>query len=126
MAFSMNRYIGSAAALMATVPPSGLSPNAPAIPSRSVDVPDPFSPTKKLVAKGSQFIIATHSPILMAYPGATIYSFGSEAPHPVEFLDTEHYQVTRAFLDNPERMLHELVDGADTPPTRVRPQRGDS
>ena len=66
----------------------------------------------QLVAKGSQFIIATHSPILMAYPGATIYSFGSEAPHPVEFVDTEHYQVTRAFLDNPERMLRELVDGA--------------
>jgi predicted ATPase len=65
----------------------------------------------QLVAKHSQFIIATHSPILMAYPGATIYFFGGEAPREVEFTETEHYQVTRAFLANPERMLRELIDG---------------
>jgi predicted ATPase len=64
----------------------------------------------QLVARRSQFIVATHSPILMAYPGATIYSFDGEAPRRVEFGDTEHYQVTRAFLENPERMLRELMD----------------
>jgi len=65
----------------------------------------------QLVARRSQFIIATHSPILMAYPGATIYFFGDEAPRRVEYPDTEHYQVTREFLANPERMLRELLDG---------------
>src|SRR5690349_12917033 len=87
-----------------------------------VDVPEAaLSPNRQLallaamgqlVAKRSQFIIATHSPILMAYPGATIYFFGEEAPRQIEFVDTEHYQVTREFLANPERMLRELLDGA--------------
>jgi predicted ATPase len=58
----------------------------------------------------SQFIIATHSPILMAYPGATIFLLGDEAPRPIEFTETRHYQVTRAFLDHPDRMLRELMD----------------
>jgi predicted ATPase len=65
----------------------------------------------QLVARRSQFIIATHSPILMAYPGATIYFFGDGAPRRIELDETEHYQVTRAFLANPERMLRELLDG---------------
>jgi predicted ATPase len=65
----------------------------------------------QLVTKRSQFIIATHSPILMAYPGATIYALGEGAPRQIEFNETEHYQVTRAFLANPERMLRELIDG---------------
>jgi predicted ATPase len=65
----------------------------------------------QLVKTRSQFIVATHSPILMAYPGATIYLFGDEAPRQVEYSETEHYQVTRAFLANPERMLRELIDG---------------
>jgi predicted ATPase len=52
----------------------------------------------QLVGKRSQFIIATHSPILLAYPGATIYLFDGEAPRPVDFTETEHYQITRAFL----------------------------
>jgi predicted ATPase len=64
----------------------------------------------QLVAQRSQFIIATHSPILMAYPGATIYHFGEEAPRRIKYTETEHDQVTRAFLTNPERMLRELMD----------------
>jgi predicted ATPase len=64
----------------------------------------------QLVAKRSQFIIATHSPIIMAYPGATIYLFGDEAPRQIEFTETEHYQVTRDFLANPRRMLRELIE----------------
>jgi predicted ATPase len=65
----------------------------------------------QLVAKASQFIIATHSPILLAYPGATIYLFGTHLPRRVQFRDTEHYQVTRAFLEHPDRMLRELTAG---------------
>jgi len=64
---------------------------------------------KQLVSKGSQFIIATHSPLLLAYPEATIYLFGDGEPHQLAYLETEHYQVTRAFLENPERMLRELM-----------------
>jgi predicted ATPase len=64
---------------------------------------------RQLVLKGSQFIIATHSPLLLAYPEATIYLFGDGEPQRLAYRDTEHYQVTRAFLENPERMLRELM-----------------
>ncbi|HET6837452.1 MAG TPA: AAA family ATPase [Gemmatimonadales bacterium] len=64
-----------------------------------------------LVDRGSQFVIATHSPILLGYPGAEILQFGSGPIAPVKYQDTEHYVVTRAFLERPERMLRELMDG---------------
>jgi predicted ATPase len=63
-----------------------------------------------LVANDSQFIIATHSPILMAYPDSWIYSCNESGLTRVEFLDTENYRVTHDFLSNPERMLHLLLD----------------
>jgi len=62
-----------------------------------------------LASAGSQFIIATHSPILMAYPEAWIYQFTQDGVSKVAYQDTEHYQVTRSFLMNPERMLNELM-----------------
>jgi predicted ATPase len=61
-----------------------------------------------LVKDGSQFIIATHSPILMAYPDAWIYEFTESGIARVAYEETEHFKVTRAFLANPERMLREL------------------
>ena len=63
-----------------------------------------------LVNSGSQFIIATHSPILMAYPGATIYSLEIDGISTVAYEATEHYQVTRRFLIDRETMLRELFD----------------
>lgn len=57
----------------------------------------------------SQLIIATHSPILLAYPYATIYLFDETGIQEVAYEDTEHYQVTRSFLNNPERSLRELL-----------------
>ena len=63
----------------------------------------------RLVQRNSQFIIATHSPILLGYPGATIYLFAETALTRTTYLDTEHYQITKAFLDHPERMLNELL-----------------
>ena len=63
-----------------------------------------------LVGKASQFIIATHSPILLAYPGATIYSFDPDGIRTVAYEETEHYQVTRRFLADHERMLKQLLD----------------
>ena len=64
-----------------------------------------------LVQRGGQFIIATHSPILMAYPDATIYQFSSSGISPIAYQETEHYKVTRAFLLRTDLMLKELLDG---------------
>ncbi|MBS7369208.1 MAG: ABC transporter ATP-binding protein, partial [Oscillospiraceae bacterium] len=58
-----------------------------------------------LVSDGSQFIIATHSPILMAYPDAEILRFSDMGRERTEYRQTEHYQITKKFLDNPQRML---------------------
>ena len=59
--------------------------------------------------KESQFLIATHSPILMSYPEATIYNLNDEGIAPIAYEDTEHYKVTRDFLHNPEVYLHHLL-----------------
>ena len=58
----------------------------------------------ELVAQRSQFIIATHSPILMAFPGAEIYELDEEGIRSVDYRETEHYRMTRRFLENPEKM----------------------
>lgn len=58
-----------------------------------------------LVGDGSQFIIATHSPILMAYPNAQILLFNENGIAPTSYRQTEHYQITKQFLDDPQRML---------------------
>ena len=63
-----------------------------------------------LVKKGSQFIIATHSPILMTLPNAEIMEFSQDGINKVSYRETEHYQITKQFLDNPERMLKYLLD----------------
>ncbi len=61
-----------------------------------------------LVKKDSQFIICTHSPILMAFPGAQILLLSDEGIKPVAYRDTEHYKITKQFLDDPDKMLHYL------------------
>jgi predicted ATPase len=62
-----------------------------------------------LLARDSQFIIATHSPIVLAYPHATIYEFSRDGIRQVAYEDTEHYKVTRAFLTRREPMLRQLL-----------------
>jgi len=62
-----------------------------------------------LLKRGSQFVIATHSPILMAYPGATIYQFTDSTIDEIPYKDTEHYKITRAFLERTDQMLSELT-----------------
>lgn len=61
-----------------------------------------------LVGERSQFVIATHSPILLAFPGATIYEVGEEGVVPVGYEETEQYSLTRSFLDDPQRFLRHL------------------
>jgi predicted ATPase len=67
----------------------------------------------QLVEDGSQFVIATHSPILMAYPDADIWLAGEDGLERVAYEDTEHYRVTRDFLANPRRMLDVLFSDDD-------------
>ena len=64
----------------------------------------------RLVKANSQLIIATHSPILMAYPGACIYELSEQGIAKVAYKDTEHYRMTKQFLDDPERMMKYLMD----------------
>jgi predicted ATPase len=61
----------------------------------------------------SQFVVATHSPILMAYPGALIYQLDPEGIAPIRYEDTEHYQVTRTFLADPSRYFKHLFADDD-------------
>ncbi len=56
----------------------------------------------------SQFIIATHSPILLAFPNAVIYSCDGERLDTVEYRDTKHYEITKGFLDHPDQYLKHL------------------
>ena len=69
-----------------------------------------------LVGQGSQFLIATHSPILMAYPNAAIFLLADGPPRSIAYRDTEHFTVTRNFLNRTEQMLNILLDRtAETP-----------
>jgi len=72
-------------------------------------------------AGGSQFIIATHSPILLTFPGARILSFDGPAVHEVSLDDTSHYQITRGILDHPEHYWRHLR--APAAPTESRAPR---
>jgi predicted ATPase len=60
--------------------------------------------------RGCQFVIATHSPIIMAYPEAKIYLLDSENIREVNYTETDHYLITRGFLSNPKRTLSILFE----------------
>jgi predicted ATPase len=96
--------------------PGGLylldEPEAPLSPVRQLAL---LATIHKMVAslglanQESQFIIATHSPILMAYPGAHLLSFDGDRIHPVQYEDLEHVNLTRDFLNNPQAYLRKLI-----------------
>lgn len=67
----------------------------------------------RLVQNNSQIIIATHSPILMACPNAEIIELSKDGINKVDYFETEHYKVTKQFLDNPERMIKYLTHCED-------------
>ena len=77
----------------------------------------------ELVGQRSQFLIATHSPILMAYPGAEIYVLTPDGMKKTPYEQTEHYLLTRRFLENPARMLAQLFD--ETPGASRAPEEED-
>ena len=63
---------------------------------------------KRMVGEQAQFLIATHSPILMAFPGAEILEFDSGSIRPAKYEDLEHVCLTRDFLNNPSAFLRHL------------------
>lgn len=63
----------------------------------------------ELVKNNSQFIIATHSPILLAYPNAQIFQFDYTGIRPIDYTDTEHYFITKDFLNHFPARLKELL-----------------
>ncbi|MRZ80063.1 AAA family ATPase [Paeniclostridium sordellii] len=82
-------------------------PEAALSPSRQMAM---LTRIKELVDLNCQFIISTHSPILMAYPDAIIYEIKDNKINQSKYEDTEHYQITHAFLNNKEKFLEILID----------------
>lgn len=91
MALVTNRF-GSNGLYILDEPEAALSP------TRQLAL---LSNMHQLVKEGSQFIIATHSPILLGYPGAYIYQLSQTGIERTRYEDTAHYRLTRDFLDNP-------------------------
>jgi predicted ATPase len=80
-------------------------PEAPLSPLRILSL---ISLLKQAVADGSQLVICTHSPILMAFPGAEILLFDGDQLTPTAYDDLDHVRLTRAFLNDPESYLRRL------------------
>jgi predicted ATPase len=95
--------------------PEGLylldEPEAPLSPLRQLSF---LAILKNMIDDESQFIIATHSPIIMAFPDADIWSFDQGYIHQVKYDDLEHVNLTRTFLNNPESYLNHLWDQHET------------
>ena len=99
LALAMNRFEGNGLYIL-DEPESALSPQR--LMSLLVVIDE-------LVKNNSQFIIATHSPILMAYPNADILEFSDRGIQKVGYRETEHYKITKQFIDMPERMVKYLL-----------------
>ena len=89
--------------------PEGLylldEPEVPLSPLRQLSL---IAMLREMEQQDSQFIIATHSPILLAYPGATILQFNENGIQKVAYDDLEHVNITRDFLQNPSSFLRHL------------------
>jgi predicted ATPase len=99
MALLMNRFGGNGLYILD-------EPEAALSPQRQLAA---LARIHDLVRAESQFIIATHSPILMAYPEACIYSCSSDGIDRIDYFDTEHYRVMHDFVASPKRMLDMLL-----------------
>ncbi len=89
--------------------PDGLylldEPETPLSPLRQLSF---LSLVKEMTERGCQFIIATHSPIIMAFPEARILNFDHSPPLAIKYEDVEHVSLTKAFLNDPEGFLRRL------------------
>lgn len=90
--------------------PNGLylmdEPEAPLSPNRQLTL---IAMLKQMIDQNAQFIIATHSPILLAYPNATIYHFSEGHITQADYDTLEHVQITRNFLNDPSAYLRHLL-----------------
>ena len=96
----MNRFKGRGLYIL-DEPEAALSPN------RQMAL---LSRIHELVKDSSQFIIATHSPIILAYPDATIFQLKDDGLKSVQYEETEHYLVTKDFLNNYRTMINILLE----------------
>ncbi len=99
-ALLMNRFRGKGLYLLD-------EPEAALSPTRQMAM---IARMHELVEQQSQFIIATHSPIIMAYPNAKILLINEGGIRIVPYVETEHYAVTRNFLNHYEKCIQELID----------------
>lgn len=99
LSLMLNRFTGNGIYIL-DEPEAALSPNRLLALLRQIHV---------LTEAGAQFIIATHSPILLAYPEAIIYDIDHNYTCPI-YTETEHFQVTKRFLNNPETILKTLFE----------------
>jgi predicted ATPase len=90
--------------------PGGLylldEPEAPLSPQSQLGL---LAMIAEMVAQQGQFIIATHSPILLAFPGARIYSFDATPVTEVAYETLDHVRLTRDFLNAPEQYLKRIL-----------------
>lgn len=100
MALAMNRFSGKGLYILD-------EPEAALSPTRQLAL---LARIHELIQDDSQFIIATHSPILMAYPNATLYLLEENGPKEVPYAETEHFEVTKNFLNNHESVLNILMN----------------
>ena len=99
LAVALNRFVPGGLYLL-DEPESALSPTGQLALLRQVH---------ELAGEGAQFLIATHSPILMAVPGALILHVSAAGLRPVAYDDVETVALYRGFLADPERFLHHLL-----------------
>ena len=69
---------------------------------------------KRLVEEGAQFIIATHSPLLLGLPGSEIINFNSECIKPCKYEETDSYKITKMFINDREQILKQLFKDEDS------------
>jgi predicted ATPase len=70
-----------------------------------------------LAEQGAQFVIATHSPIVMAFPGALIYALTQSGPRRATWDELEHVKVLKEFMDQRDAVLAELLRDVDSGPS---------
>ena len=100
MALVQNRFFGNGLYILD-------EPEAALSPTRILTL---IAEINSLVKDNSQFIIATHSPILLAFPEAEILEFSTDGIRSIKYQDCEHYKITRSFLDDPQRTLKYLLE----------------
>lgn len=100
MALIKNRFYGNGLYILD-------EPEAALSPLRQMSL---ISRIHELVKQNSQFIIATHSPIILSYPDSKIYQIEKEKLQSIDYKETDHYIITKNFLNNPEKMLKILLN----------------